>query len=193
MHNCKLKSLPLSCTGYKFQDPETLYKRPIQFMQFHVTCCLQTRLLTNNMARNVDHVLALLLRATPFIHEISEFNISVVTLHLHTFSNRIFSSDVFSVWDTGRCNAIFEGAVTRMTILGSHVTDQIPSPKFRSRLYRRSLVLLTRWCELEYSRPSCSWGIDQNDNIWLVFINDLRTVWPAKISKPSLSMSDNLL
>ena len=65
-------------------------------MQFHVTCCLQTRLLTNNTAQKVDHVLALLLQATPF-HEINEFNISVVTLHLHTFSNRIFSSDVFSV------------------------------------------------------------------------------------------------
>ena len=32
-----------------------------QFMQFHVTCCLQPRLLTNNIARKVDHVLALLL------------------------------------------------------------------------------------------------------------------------------------
>ena len=69
------------------------------------------------------------MQATPFIHEISEFNISVVTLHLHTLSNGIFSSDVFSVWDTGRCNTIFEGAVSRLTILGSHMTDQIPSPK----------------------------------------------------------------
>ena len=51
---------------------------------------------------------------------------------------------MFSVSETPE-DAIhfFEGAVTRMTILGSHVTDQIPSPKFRSRLYRRSLVGIT--------------------------------------------------
>ena len=69
-----------------------------QFMQFHVTCCLQTRLLTNDMARKVDHVLALLLQAMPFIHEISEFNISVVTLHfIHFPTGFFFSSDLNSV------------------------------------------------------------------------------------------------
>ena len=35
------------------------------------------------------------------------------------------------------------GAVTRITILCSHVTDQIPSLKFRSQLYRRSLSFLS--------------------------------------------------
>ena len=41
------------------------------------------------------------------------FNTSVVSLHLHKSLNGIFSSKVFGVWDTGKTNTIFEGAVTR--------------------------------------------------------------------------------
>ena len=69
----------------------------------------KTRPFTNNMARKVDHVLASL----PFIIHDSWFNTSVVLLYLDKPLNGIFSSNVFSVWDTGRCNTTFEGAVMR--------------------------------------------------------------------------------
>ena len=118
---------------------------PGQFMQFHVTCCLLTRLLTNNMARkSITYWHCCCKPSRPLFMRL--VNLTYQLLHyiyIH-FRTGFFLAMFFSVWDTGRCNTFFEGAVTRMTILGSHVTDQIPSPKFRSWLYRRSL------CGLEH-------------------------------------------
>ena len=114
-----------------------------QFMQFHVTCCLQTRLLTNNMARKSITYWHCCCKPRPLFMRL--VNLTYQLLHyiyIHFWTG--FFLAMFSVSETPE-DAIhfFEGAVTRMPILGSHVTDQIPSPKFRSRLYRRSL---TEWC-----------------------------------------------
>ena len=85
--------------------PETLYRWPTQILMpiapscgrsdelhfFRKSCCLSPICL--------------------IIHDNREFNVLVVTLHLDAPSNGIFPSDFFSIWDTGRCNTIFEGAV----------------------------------------------------------------------------------
>ena len=111
-----------------------------QFMQFHVTCCLQTRLLTNNMARKSITYWHCCCKPCPLFMRL--VNLTYQLLHyIYIHFRTGFFLAMFSVSETPE-DAIhfFEGAVTRMTILGSHVTGQIPSPKFRSRLYRRSLV-----------------------------------------------------
>ena len=113
-----------------------------QFMQFHVPCCLQTRLLTNNMARKSITYWHCCCKPPPLFMRL--VNLTYQLLHyIYIHFRTGFFLAMFSVSETPE-DAIhfFEGAVTRMTILGSHVTDQIPSPKFRSRLYRRSLVSL---------------------------------------------------
>ena len=81
-------------------------------MQFHVTCCLQTRLLTNNMARKVDHVLALLLQATPFIHEL--VNLTYQLLHYIYIHFRTGSFvTMFSVSETPEDAIQFSRALLR--------------------------------------------------------------------------------
>ena len=110
-----------------------------QFMQFHVTCCLQTRLLTNNMARKSITYWHCCCKPRPLFMRL--VNSTYQLLHyIYIHFRTGFFLAMFSVSETPEDAIHFlEGAVTRMTILGSHVTDQIPSPKFRSRLYRRSL------------------------------------------------------
>ena len=106
-----------------------------QFMQFHVTCCCKPRPLFMRLV-----------------------NLTYQLLHyIYILFWTGFFLAMFSVSETLE-DAIhfFEGAVTRMTILGSHVTDQIPSPKFRSRLYRRSL-----------SQCSCHWFSDNTFGVKL--------------------------
>ena len=126
-----------------------------QFMQFHVTCCLQTRLLTDNMAQKWITYWHCCCKPCPLFMRL--VNLTYQLLHyIYIHFQTGFFLAMFSVSETPE-DAIhfFEGAVTRMTILGSHVTDQIPSPKFRSRLYRRSLVevplrVLWRYCNRSF-------------------------------------------
>ena len=161
------------------QGPETLYRQPIQiliapaapsiigarssdefyfllvnsgqFMQFHVTCCLQARLLTNNMARKSITYWHCCCKPRPLFMRL--VNLTYQLLHyIYIHFRTGFFLAMFSVSETPEDSIhFFEGAVTRMTILGSHVTDQIPSPKFRSRLYRRSLTPLLVYTILLYS------------------------------------------
>ena len=49
--------------------------------------------------------------------------------------------------------------------------------------------------DIDFSRPSGSWVIDQNmyNNILHVLINNSRTLWSSEILMPFLSFSDNFL
>ena len=76
-----------------------------QFMQFHVTCCLQTRLLTNSMARKSITYWHCCCKPRPLFMRLVNLTYQL----LHYIFERDFSSDVFSVWDTGRCNTFFRG------------------------------------------------------------------------------------
>ena len=126
------------------QGPDTLYRRPIHILIQYSTLCVvlakyvvfywsippdvacQMCPFTNNMVQKINHRLTSLL----FIHlspnsylqciriRISEFNTSVVSLHLHHPSNRIFSSDVFSVWGTRIRNTFFVFRAVTRPILG---------------------------------------------------------------------------
>ena len=94
--------------------------------------------LTNNMARKSITYWHCCCKPRPLFMRL--VNLTYQLLHyIYIHFRTGFFLAMFSVSETPE-DAIhfFEGAVTRMTILGSHVADQIPSLKFRSWLYRRS-------------------------------------------------------